>query len=221
MEYKAAGIELKDSAVDIKARTFEGYAATWDLDLVGDVIKKGAFQKSIKENFPAGNIKVLWQHDKPIGVPEEITEDSKGLYVRARVSDTQLGNEALELMKDRAVDQMSIGFTIPARKSQMNDDGQREIHEIKLMEFSPVTFPANENAVITGVKSLAEQLLLAKNNGIQINDSAELLKLLTELKALIKTDEPLIDTRQEIQPLVKESISALNELSNFAKLIRG
>ena len=84
-----------------------------------------------------------------------------------------------------------------------------------------MTFPANENAVITGVKSLAEQLLLAKSHGIQINDSAELLKLLTELKALIKTDEPLASTHQEIQPLVKESLNALNELSNFAKLIRG
>ena len=90
------------------------------------------------------------------------------------------------------------------------------------MEFSPVTFPANENAVITGVKSLSEQLLLAKSHGIQIDDSAELLKLLTELKALIKIDEPLNNTRQNlIQPLVKESVNALNDLSNFAKLIRG
>ena len=44
---------LKDGGVDIDARTFEGYASTWDKDLVGDIIMPGAFTKSINEAFPA------------------------------------------------------------------------------------------------------------------------------------------------------------------------
>lgn len=219
MEYKSAKVELK-AAVNFKNRTFEGYAATWDLDSVDDVIKPGAFQKSIKEGFPAGRIKVLWQHYKPLGMPEVIEEDKKGLFVRGKVSKTQLGTEALELMSDGAVDRMSIGFTIPAGKSFFNDEGQREIHEVKLFEFSPVTFPANENAVITGVKSLQEQLQIAKSKGVKINDSAELLKILTELKALMTLDEPPASTRlKEIQPLVKESVTVLQSLSQFAKTL--
>ena len=90
------------------------------------------------------------------------------------------------------------------------------------MEFSPVTFPANDAAVITGVKSLSEKLQLAKSQGIQITDSAELVSLLTELKALIKIDEPPQSTQQDIiQPLVKESIKALDSLKSFSSSIRG
>ncbi len=54
--------EIKSEHVNIQDRTFEGYAATWDLDLVDDIIHPGAFTKSIQEAFPKGKIKILWQH---------------------------------------------------------------------------------------------------------------------------------------------------------------
>ena len=219
MLYKA--LQLKDSSIDTDKRTFEGYASTWDVDKTGDVIMPGAFAKSIKEAFPKNKIKVLWEHWEPLGMPLEMREDKTGLFVKARVSKTSLGDDALALMKDGVVDTMSIGFTIPANKSEINDQGQREIHEVKLMEFSPVTFPANDAAVITGVKSLSEKLQLAKSQGIQITDSAELVSLLTELKALIKIDEPPQSTQQDIiQPLVKESITVLDSLKSLSSSIR-
>mgnify|MGYP000867376569 CR=1 FL=1 len=41
------------------------------------------------------------QHAQPIGIPVEMREDAKGLWVKARVSKTALGDEALvELMRD-------------------------------------------------------------------------------------------------------------------------
>ena len=47
--------------------------------------------------------KVLWQHAQPIGIPVEMREDAKGLWVKVRVSKTALGDEALELMRDSVV----------------------------------------------------------------------------------------------------------------------
>ena len=40
------------------------------------------------------------QHAQPIGIPVEMREDAKGLWVKVRVSKTALGDEALELMRD-------------------------------------------------------------------------------------------------------------------------
>ena len=75
MEFKS--IELKETAIDMSARTIEGYAATWDLDQANDIINKGAFTKTISEGFPAGRVKMLWQHDAPLGMPSEMFEAFK------------------------------------------------------------------------------------------------------------------------------------------------
>lgn len=203
MEKKAFQL---DSTVDMDARTFEGYASTWDKDLVGDIIMPGAFKKSIQEAFPAKRIKVLWQHGAPIGLPVEMREDERGLFVRGRVSKTALGDEALELMRDGVVDKMSIGFTIPAGKSDF-DGETRIIREVKLMEFSPVTFPANPEAGITGVKRIGE---LLKANKLSDADKKDLAAMLAELQALAA--QPL-DTAPQIQPLELGDLKAL--FSNF------
>ena len=109
-------------------------------------------------------------------------EDEKGLYVEGYISKTRLGDEALELMRDGVVDQMSIGFSIPQGKSEYSkNDSARVIREVKLYEFSPVTFPMNDNAMITGVKSLREQIMSGGNmSDTQIKELSSLLKALQD-----------------------------------------
>jgi HK97 family phage prohead protease len=210
MELKA--YEMKEQSVDIDARTFEGYASTWDEDQVGDVIHQGAFIKSINEAFPAKRIKVLWQHSEPLGMPTEMREDSYGLYVKGRVSKTALGDEALELMRDGVVDRMSIGFMIPQGKADYDEDGVRHIREVKLMEFSPVTFPANEAAIITGVKNIEQALEYAKEI-----DYPALIKRLDNLKALIEQKQPQSTVNAEQPPELDEVKSLIESLSSFAR----
>lgn len=179
METKA--VRMKDQSVDMDERTLSGYASTWDIDQGNDKIHPGAFAKSIREGFPSGRIKVLWQHYDPIGMPTEMREDDKGLFVKAKVSKTNLGDEALELMRDGVVDRMSIGFMIPQGKSEEDNEGIRHIREVKLMEFSPVTFPMNESAIITGVK----QIERAIKNGAQCDDPQSLMDAIKSLETLI------------------------------------
>ena len=146
-------------AVDFEGMTFSGYASTFDMDEMRDTILQGAFKRSINNRFKAGKIKVLWQHMEPMGLPLEMFEDEKGLYTKTQVSDTQLGRDAMTLIKDKVVDRMSIGFSIPAGKSDFEDDGfTRTIKEVKLFEYSAVTFPANEEAVIEMASRFAKNL---------------------------------------------------------------
>jgi HK97 family phage prohead protease len=211
MEVKAATLE--DSVIDMDKRTFKGYASTWDIDKVDDIIHRGAFTKSISESFPKGSIKILWQHSEPLGIPIAMSEDDKGLYVEGRISKTRLGDEALELMRDGVVDKMSIGFTIPSGKSDIDEKGIRNIREVKLMEFSPVTFPANEAAVITGVKQIKQGI----KNGASIDDVKALVKSLDELKALVSELEPIDKiTQQDYEPLELEALMA--DIKNLGAL---
>jgi len=60
--------------------TFEGLAATYgDVDLGGDIIEPGAFQKTMADK--GGEVPILWQHDQrePIGVGK--LSDSRLLWV--------------------------------------------------------------------------------------------------------------------------------------------
>lgn len=201
MEIKS--VELKDSSVDMDARTIEGYASTWEMDRARDIIYRGAFAKSINERFKAGKIKVLWQHADPIGMPVEMREDDYGLYVKSRISKTTLGDEALELARDGVVDRMSIGFSIPAGKSEYDEEESvRHIREVKLFEYSLVTFPANEGAIVTGVKQIERAL----KNGAAKGHVDEMKDALEIIKSILRGEE-------------KETID-LSALDDFRKMLR-
>lgn len=208
MERKSLQFDIKKD--DIAGRMFSGYASTFDVDLGGDIIVPGAFKKTIEGRQQS--VKVLYQHNEPIGRSMRLYEDTIGLFVEGKVSKTRLGDEALELMRDRVIDQMSIGFSVPAGKSEMSDDGLRIIREIKLYEFSPVTFPMNENAIITSVKSMKDAIKLGKFDG---QDLKELSEILTDIKTLLST-EPSKNTQPQDQPSELEMLS--KALDNFGAI---
>jgi HK97 family phage prohead protease len=189
---------LKNLEFEYKAnsekRQFEGYASTWDKDLGGDIILPNAFKKTIMERFPRNKIKILWQHNEPIGLPTHMEEDSKGLYVIGKISKTRLGDEALELMKDGVVDQMSIGYDV-VQDEMAEDQSTRYLKELVLYEFSPVTFPMNPQADITSVKTHFNSLVKEFSNPLM----ATMLKEGRALsKANVESLKSAIDTLQGI-----------------------
>jgi hypothetical protein len=155
MEHKTISFEIK--ALDGDGRTLEGFCAAFgNIDQVGDVIHPGAFRKTLTER--GGRIKFLWQHDptEPIGRLVEAREDTGGLYVKAIISDTQRGRDAIALLRDGAIGEMSIGYDAVKGGTDYSKTPEgksvRNLREIKLYEFSLVTFPANEAAVVTALK---------------------------------------------------------------------
>src|SRR5690606_25464641 len=85
----------------------------------------------------------------------EMREDDRGLYVKARIADTTLGRDAMALFEAEVVDELSIGYDAVVEEWD-NDRGVRLLREIKLWEFSPVTWAANELARITAVKHASD-----------------------------------------------------------------
>jgi len=151
---RSYSLDLKQ--VDEAAGTFEGELSVYGVvDLGGDSVERGAFNKSIAER--GAEIPLLWQHDtkQPIGILE-LQDTPTALKVQGRlVLAVERAREALALMKAGALRGMSIGYE--AKQSVM--DGKiRRLKEIKLFEGSLVTFPMLELAQVdlSSVKASGE-----------------------------------------------------------------
>lgn len=109
----------------------------------GDIVRQGAFAQSLALLKAQGRtVKMLWQHDpgQPIGVWEEIVEDSRGLKVRGRIlDDVGKGRDAAALVAGGAIDGLSIGYR--TKKATKDRQGRRILQELELWEVSLVTFP--------------------------------------------------------------------------------
>ena len=148
----ALELDLKELSAEGE---FEGYASTFNnADRGNDVVKPGAFTASLKKR-PAGKVKMLAQHDvrRPIGVWTGMEEDARGLKVKGRLLlSIQDGKETYELMRAGALDAMSIGYRTLTEEYDRSS-GVRRLKEVDLMEVSIVTFPMNERATVSTVKT--------------------------------------------------------------------
>lgn len=197
--------------VDTTGRRIVLYAAAFDsLDSHSDIIRKGAFTKTIAENL--GRMKHLWQHetDKPVGKPESLVEDQKGLLVTSKISDTQLGRDLLTLVADGVMNENSIGFqTIKSQKDEQKST--RIIQEVKLFEYSSVTWGSNENTPNLGIKSLTarEQSTHLFAEFKKIQNIVRKGNFHDDTYALLEIK--LVQIEAEMQRLMDESLTAKKE----------
>ncbi len=140
------------NAVDLETGTFRGVASVFGSVVDAfppTIVEPGAFTRTLQND--ASRVRILYQHqvDEPIGRPLSMTETDLGLEVVGKISMTEKGKECLQLMSDGVLNELSIGFD-PVR--WWNDgDGVRHLTEVRLWEFSPVTFAADRNARVTEV----------------------------------------------------------------------
>ena len=123
--------------------SFEGYASLFGVpDLSRDIVVAGAFRETILKSGPE-SVRLLWQHDpsEPIGIWTALQEDSKGLFARGRLNlETQRGRELDALIRQGAVNGLSIGFRTKRARRNANGFG-RDLLAVDLWEISLVTFP--------------------------------------------------------------------------------
>lgn len=174
MEVKDFTFEMK---ADADARTIEGLGSVFgNVDQGNDIVLPGAFTKSLKSGKPA----MLWQHkaDNVIGVWDEMRETGEGLYVKGRILETTLGNDVYTLAKAGALSGMSIGYGVKD-SSIDRKTGVRQLKELKLYEVSLVTFPMNDRATITRVKSAGDsEALTLIEKAIEMCEEGELKEAL-------------------------------------------
>lgn len=194
--------EIKELKEDQEGLTIVGYGAVFNnIDSYGDVIKKGAFAKTIKEM--GDRIAFCYQHDiwNPIGKIKSIAEDDFGLLITVKISDAE--DDIKTKIKEGILKEMSIGYrTIASNDSMVDGVEIRQLTEIKLFEISIVTIAANPLAVIEGMKSIEEQTGYIEKefdrligNEKSHNKQFELLRLKT-----LCTAQPYIKGTEQIEP---------------------
>lgn len=208
-EYKSFKFELESAD---ESGEFSGYAAVFgNKDSGGDIIEKGAFSKTIREDFD--RIKILSQHtdcELPIGKPLELREDDKGLFIRGKISDTAKGRDIQTLMKDGVLNELSIGYDAVEFDYDIGQ-GVRRLKEIKLWEVSIVTWAMNDQAKIDEVKSLVEGLRTEVKTGKITRARLDALKpFIAVVRELADILGPFLEPTAPDDPPVQNNIVKSN-----------
>ena len=172
MEYKSGGFAVAykgGASGNGKRFVIRGLASDYNPDLGGDVVRPGAYGRTIEEN---PQIPLLWQHqsETPIGKVTTLAEQrDTGLLFEAEVVPTRQGKDAQILLESGSIAGISIGYDAMKVGTWKDPDGvpYRELQQIRLWELSLVTFPMNERAAVTGVEwklqqVMSDALLIAK-----------------------------------------------------------
>lgn len=209
--------QVRSFALEIRAAedgSIEGYGSVFGVrDNYDDVIAKGAFLASLAAHKAAGTMPaMLWQHssDHPIGIWTEMVEDAKGLRIKGQLAlETVKGKEAHALLKLGALNGLSIGF-MSKQWAYDRDTEVRTLTEIDLWEVSLVTFPANEKARVTNVKS-ADELATPKDAERTLRD-AGFSK--SDATAFVSRVMRMGETRSDSGASATAALNAANRLLN-------
>ena len=199
-----AASDIKD--VDKANRQVAVYLSKFDnIDADNDMIKRGAFAKSIQERGvdSTSNRKIafLRHHDweQQIGKWLSLQEDDKGLFAVGELGRSSKGEDAWLDYQDGIIREHSIGFQYMGDKIKWMDDNSMEkggywmVSEVKLYEGSAVTFGANELTEVVDV--------IKSENRVEYAD-----KIAKEVEGLIKgltngkgTDERLYEMEMKLK----------------------
>lgn len=131
-----------------------GYANTSTKDRVGDVVIPSAFEKSLETYMK--NPVLLANHDweDPVGVTIEARiDEEKGLWIKARISDTR--SDVKTLVREKCLRTFSIGYNeIDADYDESTKT--KYVKDLELLEISIVTVPANAEAMFDVFDQKAE-----------------------------------------------------------------
>lgn len=118
-----------------------------------ETIMPKVFSNAIEE---ASRVDFLYQHDKMLVLAStsnqslSLAEDSKGLFMRATISETSWGKDTYQLIRDGIIQGMSFGMIVTDEEWTLCDDGLplRIITAIQLFEISAVRNPAYRSSTI-------------------------------------------------------------------------
>jgi HK97 family phage prohead protease len=149
IEFRTAKVELR--AVDATGMEFEGYAALWDSPsadgTVPEIVKSTAFNRSLSAvDRGEWDVRAYQDHDPKLllGTTKSGTlslrADAKGLLAKIKLNpEISFHRDLAAIVKSMGNSLgMSFGFWNTAA-NKVNDDGVRELRDVKLVEVSALT----------------------------------------------------------------------------------
>ena len=212
--------EIKFSG-DGKQGIFEGYASVFNnTDSDGDIILPGAFKNALANQ--SRKVAMFFNHktwDLPVGKWDSLAEDDKGLYVRGQLTPGHSGATDLKAaMQHGTVDGMSVGFSVTKDDYSLGTSGKIFKNIAALREISVCTFPANELAGVSAMKSV-DGIETIRDVENWLRDSVGLSKsqaagLIARFKSAVRSESGSGENEAQINALL-ESIKSFP--SNLGK----
>jgi HK97 family phage prohead protease len=207
MQKKVFALKISEAAEG----RIKGYASTFgNIDFGDDIVDKGAFKKTLKDS--KGVIPILADHDpsKQIGWNLTALEDEKGLLVEGQLNmESPLARERFALAKQGmelgAKMGLSIGYLTIKAEPDEERPMVRRLKEVRLMEYSLVTFPMNPKATLTAAKSIRELTEEFFERAIELGATP------SEIDTALRTREA---AKTSDDPNVVQSIDSLIQLLN-------
>lgn len=226
MAYRYKTIEMKADENGI----IEGYFSTYDKvpDSYGDIIEPGAFTETIKKREETGHpFPLCFNHDfsAVIGAVDSVVDTEKGPYIKAHFLDTQLAQDVRKMLLSRSVYQFSFAYDVLEERKPTEEEKKLGIwnvlEKLEVFEISVVTVPANQNAVVTEVKSAEPETKAGKRNS---KADEEIIKQIRDLAQSLldedddtKPEEPDRDP-EEAEPEVNAAAEEQKGASNSEKV---
>ncbi|MFI8417699.1 HK97 family phage prohead protease [Serratia sp. NPDC078593] len=190
---------------------FEGYASVFgNVDSDGDVILAGAFKNTLERQ--TRKVAMFFNHrawELPVGKWDALQEDTKGLFVRGQLTPGHSGASDLKAaMQHGTVEGMSVGFSVTKDDYSLAANGGRMFKNISaLREISVCTFPANEQAGISAMKSI-DGIETIRDVENWLRDSVGLSKsqavgLIARFKSAIRSESETDENKTEISALIE------------------
>jgi HK97 family phage prohead protease len=167
---------------DGSGRVVEAYAAIfrtrseimdqdghYNEELTGTSFNRTIRNRTDATGFP--NFQVLYNHGAdiagrpsgmltmPIGVPEEVRADDKGVYTATRYLENPLADDVFQAIKAKALRGMSFsGRFLQSKKSYPEGRNRSALPlitrtEVDMREYGPTVFPAYDGAAILGTRA--------------------------------------------------------------------
>lgn len=156
MKYKTINFKADDTG------KISGYFSTYDEepDSYGDIVAPGAFTETIKAREATGHpFPLCFNHnmDAVIGTVDSIEDTEKGPLITASFLNTEKAQEVREMVKSGGVYQFSFAYDVKGWEEPTEEQKAKGIAnvltKVDLYEVSVVVVPANQNAVVTDIKS--------------------------------------------------------------------
>jgi len=193
--------QLPTGGESIDSIYIEGYASTNEVDRANDVVPTSVWEKGIQNYLKNPIILAQHDYDDPIGRMVEYKIDSKGLWIKARIS---AAAEVFNLVKDEVVTAFSVGFRI--NDAEYNAATELfVVKDLELIEISVVSIPCNQNTLFSLSKAFsdADEYNNFKQQFAPKSESAKGLESSTDANS--KSQKEVEMTQDEIKQMVAEA----------------
>lgn len=133
-----------------------------------EVFSRGAFETQVRTASAPGRIKLTLAHPRPgdvltnslVGVLTRMEDRPDGLYVEGRMATSSVANDALALVNDGVLDQVSVGF-VPLKTDREQGQGYTVLRRVRAHMDHLALLPAGAYGDQAKVLAVREETISA------------------------------------------------------------